>query len=542
MRDVLEELERWWHAGEPVGMATVTAVRGSAPLRPGSVLLAGPDGSVSGGVSGGCVEADVHALALEAAGGAPPRLVSYAPDPGGEGLFGIGLTCGGTVEILVERVDRATFPELPHLAAALRAGEPVALVTSVAPPGDGPSAGGSPQGFPARDGGTGGGTAGDPRGGGVPAGGTGGRSPGCGGMPAGGTAGGSPGSGGTAGGRRVGDGIAGASPAGDGTARGRTAGSRSTGGRRAPGQAEEPAPGRHLLVRPGRVAGTLGAPALDAEAARRARELLAAGRDGTFPLDGDAAPGPGGDGSSAPAGGAAARPESGGLPRHGDPADARPGGAPRLFVSVHPAPPRLIVVGAAGHAAALARLGVFLGHRVTVCDPRAAFATRRRFPGAHEVVTARPDRYLGEEAAAGRLDGRTAVCVLTHDPRTDVPALAVALRLELGHVGAMGSRRTHHDRLARLRAAGLTEHQLARLSSPLGLDLGALTPEETAVSVAAELIAHRTGATGARLATLTGSLHPPAAVAATPAPPAASAAPRTPVVRQPAAPPHRSTH
>jgi xanthine dehydrogenase accessory factor len=143
-----------------------------------------------------------------------------------------------------------------------------------------------------------------------------------------------------------------------------------------------------------------------------------------------------------------------------------------------------------------------------VCDARPVFATATRFPSADDVVVAWPHQYLIAEADAGRIDGRTVVCVLTHDPKFDVPLLEVALRLpDVGYVGAMGSRRTHADRMARLRDAGLTERELARLSSPIGLDLGARTPEETAVSVAAEIIAQRWGGGGQRLVELEGRIH-----------------------------------
>jgi xanthine dehydrogenase accessory factor len=173
---------------------------------------------------------------------------------------------------------------------------------------------------------------------------------------------------------------------------------------------------------------------------------------------------------------------------------------------------RMIVAGATDHAAAVARIGAFLGYRVTVCDARAVFATTVRFPDAHDVVVDRPDRYLTAEAAAGRLDGRTVVCVLTHDPRFDLPALEVALALPVAYVGAMGSRRTHDERRDRLREAGLSPGALARLASPIGLDLGARTPEETAVSIAAEIVALHRGGTGARLADRSGPIHPGPAV------------------------------
>jgi xanthine dehydrogenase accessory factor len=167
----------------------------------------------------------------------------------------------------------------------------------------------------------------------------------------------------------------------------------------------------------------------------------------------------------------------------------------------------MIVFGAIDFAAAVARIGVFLGYRVTVCDARPVFATRRRFPDAHEVVVAWPHRYLKSEVDAGRVDERTVVCVLTHDPKFDAPVLEVALRLRLAYVGAMGSRRTHDDRLARLRELGLDETELARLASPVGLDLGARTPEETAISVAAEIIAAQWGGSGERLTALAGRIH-----------------------------------
>jgi xanthine dehydrogenase accessory factor len=167
----------------------------------------------------------------------------------------------------------------------------------------------------------------------------------------------------------------------------------------------------------------------------------------------------------------------------------------------------MIVFGAIDFAAAVARMVVFLGYRVTVCDARPVFATKRRFPDAHEVVVAWPHKYLQAEVDAGRLDDRTVVCVLTHDPKFDAPVLEIALRLPLAYVGAMGSRRTHDDRLSRLREAGLDDTDLDRLASPIGLDLGARTPEETAVSVAAEIIAARWGGSGERLAARIGRIH-----------------------------------
>jgi xanthine dehydrogenase accessory factor len=186
----------------------------------------------------------------------------------------------------------------------------------------------------------------------------------------------------------------------------------------------------------------------------------------------------------------------------------RRGEGMRVFASVFAPPPRMLVFGAIDFAAAVARVGTFLGYRVTVCDARPVFATTARFPEADEVVNDWPHRYLRGEAEAGHLDERTVICVLTHDPKFDVPLLEVALRLpEVAYVGAMGSRRTHDDRLKRLVEAGVGDDEIARLSSPIGLDLGARTPEETAVSIAAEIIALQWGGRGSRLSGREGPIH-----------------------------------
>jgi xanthine dehydrogenase accessory factor len=143
-----------------------------------------------------------------------------------------------------------------------------------------------------------------------------------------------------------------------------------------------------------------------------------------------------------------------------------------------------------------------------VCDARPVFATAARFPSADEVVVDWPDRYLQAQRDLDAIDDRTAICVLTHDPKFDVPALGVALRLpRVGYIGAMGSRRTHLDRLARLRESGVTESDLRGLSSPIGLDLGARTPEETAVSIVAEIIARRWGGGGRPLTAVDSRIH-----------------------------------
>jgi xanthine dehydrogenase accessory factor len=190
------------------------------------------------------------------------------------------------------------------------------------------------------------------------------------------------------------------------------------------------------------------------------------------------------------------------------PMGERRGEGMRVFVQSFAPPPRMLVFGAIDYAAAVARIGSFLGYRVTVCDARPLFATPDRFPSAAEVVVDWPHRYLQREADTGKLDSRTVVCVLTHDPKFDVPVLYRALRLpHLAYVGAMGSRQTHFNRLERLREAGLTDTELSRLSSPVGLDLGGRTPEETAVSIAAEIIAARSGSSGARLRDLHQPIH-----------------------------------
>jgi xanthine dehydrogenase accessory factor len=174
-----------------------------------------------------------------------------------------------------------------------------------------------------------------------------------------------------------------------------------------------------------------------------------------------------------------------------------------VFVQSFAPAPRMLVFGAIDFAAAVARTGKFLGYRVTVCDARPVFATKSRFPDADEVVTDWPHRYLSGITT----DDRTVICVLTHDPKFDVPLLEVALRRPAAYIGAMGSRRTHEDRLARLREAGLIDAELARLRSPIGLDLGARTPEETAIAIAAELIQLRWGGSGQPLTDTGGRIH-----------------------------------
>jgi xanthine dehydrogenase accessory factor len=232
--------------------------------------------------------------------------------------------------------------------------------------------------------------------------------------------------------------------------------------------------GRRLVLWPERTSGTLGLERLDDAVAADARGMLAAGRTGLMHV--------GHDGE-----------------RRGDDLT--------LFVNSFAPPARMVVFGAIDFAAAVASVGAFLGYRVTVCDARPVFATEKRFPEAHDVVVEWPHRYLQAEVDAGRIDERSVLCVLTHDPKFDVPLLEVALRLPVAYIGAMGSRRTHEEREERLREAGLGDDEIARLSSPIGLDLGARTPEETAISIAAEIIAGRWGGSGERLVELAGPIH-----------------------------------
>jgi xanthine dehydrogenase accessory factor len=175
-----------------------------------------------------------------------------------------------------------------------------------------------------------------------------------------------------------------------------------------------------------------------------------------------------------------------------------------VFIESFVAPARMLIFGAVDFTAALVRMAAVMGFRVTVCDARPAFATTARFPLADEVVVDWPDRYL--LGLPEPLTSRDAVCVLTHDSKFDVPAIVAALDTEVGYLGALGSRRTHLDRLMRLREAGVSDVGLARLHAPIGLDLGARTPEETAVSICAEIISVRTGRTDIR--PLTGTERP----------------------------------
>ncbi|MBG6096841.1 XdhC family protein [Nocardioides luteus] len=372
MDDILETLVEHWEANTPVALATVVSTFKSAPRVPGASLLVTPGGEVTGSVSGGCVEGAVYELATQVLSDGTPQLVRYGFSDAD--AFEIGLTCGGIVDIFVQRIDRDTAPWVGELAAAVRDGREVAVATVIEHPVSGTLA-------------------------------------------------------------------------------------------------------RAVLLGGDDAAtlGHLGDERLDRVVLDDARGVLRTGRSGTLSYGTDI---------------------------------RRQGEGIRVFVWSFAPPPRLIVFGAIDFAAALAEVGSFLGYRVTVCDARPIFATNARFPKADEVVVEWPHRYLRREAEEHRVDARTAICVLTHDAKFDVPVLEVALRLpSVGYVGAMGSRTTHADRLSRLVEVGISNDLLDQLHSPIGLDIGANTPHETALSIAAEILATRSRATGMPLRTLGGPIH-----------------------------------
>jgi xanthine dehydrogenase accessory factor len=176
-----------------------------------------------------------------------------------------------------------------------------------------------------------------------------------------------------------------------------------------------------------------------------------------------------------------------------------------VFIESFAPPPRMLVFGAVDFTKSLVRVAKVLGYRVTVCDAREVFATRRRFPDADDVVVDWPHRLLEREGSS--LGPRDAICVLTHDHKFDVPAIVAALGTNVGYLGAMGSRRTHAERMARLRAEGVDDDGLARVMAPIGLDIGSRTPEETAISICAEIIALRTGRVAPSLRDAEGAIH-----------------------------------
>jgi len=176
-----------------------------------------------------------------------------------------------------------------------------------------------------------------------------------------------------------------------------------------------------------------------------------------------------------------------------------------VFIESFALPPRMLIFGAVDFTGALARIARVLGYEVTVCDARPVFATAKRFPMAHEVVVDWPNRLI--DSLADELGPRDAICILTHDVKFDIPAVVSALATEVGYIGVMGSRRTHDARTEHLREAGVDDDGLLRLCSPIGLDIGARTPEETAVSIVSEIIGRRTGRQARSLSSTTGPIH-----------------------------------
>ena len=364
MREVLAELIAIRERGGSAAMATVVRTWRSAPRPAGASMLVTDAGEAVGSVSGGCVEGALFEVGQEVLADGQARFETYGVSD--DDAFAVGLTCGGILEVFVERVDDQKWPELAGIAASLAAEEPVAIATIVRGP------------------------------------------------------------------HFV---------------------------------------GRHLVVRPDHAEGTLGTERLDDTVREDVIGMLASGTTGFL---------------------------------HYGPEGERLGEGLDVFVASYAPPPQMFVFGAIDFSAALVRVGKLLGFRVTLCDARPVFATRKRFPEADEVVVDWPHRWLEKQ----HVDQRTVIAVLTHDPKFDVPALTVALRTNAGYVGAMGSRRTHEDRLARLKEAGLTDDELSRLHSPIGLDLGSRTPEETAISIAAEIIQARWGGSGRHLAGTDGPIHP----------------------------------
>lgn len=373
MRDVIEAVAEWIVRDETFAVATVVSTSKSAPRPAGAAMAVSSEGEAVGSVSGGCVEGAVYQIAQDVIEDGTPVLQRFGFSD--DDALAVGLTCGGIIDVFVERITNESFPELSDLVHHIENGNPVATATVIE--------------------------------------------------------------------HVVAEKL-----------------------------------GKRLIIWPGRTTGTLGSSMLEHAVADDARGLLASGESGVLMY------GPDGE-----------RMETG----------------TKVFVSSYQPKPRMIIFGAIDFAAAVARAGSMIGFHVTVCDARPVFATPARFPGAEEVVVAWPHHYLQQELKHGKVDNRTVICVLTHDPKFDVPVLDIALRLDgatkPSYIGAMGSRKTHHDRLSRLRDAGVSESQIAELHSPIGLDLGGRTPEETAVSIVAEIVAKRWDGTGRSLRDSAGSVH-----------------------------------
>ncbi|TAN23605.1 MAG: XdhC/CoxI family protein [Actinomycetota bacterium] len=413
MKEVLSEIDLWRSQGKRVAIARVVGVEGSGPRDVGATMAVSDAGEVAGSVSGGCVEGAVVTEALKAMGvssmpgvdssvatgdlgdvdrgrvGCPlVQTFGYSDDE----AFAVGLTCGGTLHILID-------PELPDFYDELKANLKnelsfVWVTVSSLNPAD-----------------------------------------------------------------------AGEYDVNELSAEGRNAFSLS---------GDLPEIGASMLVYPdGSHTGSLGRADLDQVVIRDSIGALAVGRTD--------------------------------LRHYGRNGQARHQEVGIVFEVFAP-PPKMIIFGAVDFTAALARVAKILGYRVTVCDARPVFATQARFPMADEVVVDWPDRFLTKVLDA--LNERDAICVLTHDPKFDIPAIQKALESKVGYIGAMGSRRTNEERTARLLAAGVPLEILEeRVMAPIGLDIAARTPEETAISICAEIISKRTGRSAKSLSDTLGSIH-----------------------------------
>ncbi|MEV5155656.1 XdhC/CoxI family protein [Streptomyces werraensis] len=361
--DIWDTLYGAWLSGETSALATVVRTRGSAPRPTGSVMLLTPEGRVMGSVSGGCVEGDVVERARETILTGIRQQATYGI--GDDDAVALGLTCGGTLDVLVEPVDVRSFPELAEVVETVRAGTPVAVATVLNHP-------------------------------------------------------------------------------------------------------RSQAVGAHVIVR----ADGYHSSSYPLDAATDfvddARNLMHRGESGLLTDE---------------------------LTNM------------RVLVRSFVPQPRMLLFGAGDFAAALASIGRAMDYRVTVCDARPLFATADRFPDADDVVVAWPDEYLTREATAGRVDPRTVIVSFSHDAKFDLPLLETALQLDVAFVGALGSRATRERRVEALRESGVPDDALARLSSPVGLDLGGHSPAETAISIAAEIIAVRYGGRGERLSHRDGPVH-----------------------------------
>ena len=363
MREIIDEITPWYENGTPFALATVVRTWSSAPRPVGAAMAVSSTAEVIGSVSGGCVEGAIHEEALEVLKTGQAKSVTYGVSD--DNAFSVGLTCGGTIEIYIQLIDKQSFPEFGTVVLAIKEQRPIAVATII-------------------------------------------------------------------------DGLANI--------------------------------GARIIFDADQVWGSLNSAGLDYSVIEDGRGYLSAGHTHTLKLG---------------------------------PAGERLGEDVSIFIESFAPAPRMIVFGAIDFAGAVARVGKFLGYHVTVCDARALFTTKKRFPEADEVIVDWPHRYL----ATVDVDARTVICVLTHDPKFDVPVLEIALRSKAGYIGAMGSRRTHADRLARLREIGMSESELARLRSPIGLDIGPRTPEETAISIAAEIISDLTGGSREPLSQGTDPIH-----------------------------------